>query len=74
MDYNRVDYNRIARNDKNVKCRCVVFRQVKEWLISKFHETIQVKHVAACPIVFILFYNRDWEGGVLKLLRKMLTF
>ena len=27
---------------------------------------IKVSHIVACPIVFIFFYDRDWQGGVLK--------
>ena len=27
---------------------------------------IIVPHVVACPIVFILFDDREWQGGVLK--------
>ena len=40
-----------------------VFRQLKEWLILELHKTIRVSHAVACPIVLILFYDRDLQGG-----------
>ena len=43
------------------------FGQVKEWVILKLHEMIRVSHVVACPIVFVLLYNRVGHGGVLKM-------
>ena len=46
-----------------------VFEQVNEWLILELHEMIKVSHLAASPVVFILFYDRDWQGGVLKLMK-----
>ena len=46
-----------------------VFRQVKECLMLQTHEMIKVLHVVACPIVLILFYDRYWQGGVLKLMK-----
>ena len=46
-----------------------VFEQVNEWLILELHEMIKVPHLVASPIVFILFYDRDWQGGVLKLMK-----
>ena len=27
-------------------------------------------HLVACPIVFIYFYGRDWQGGVFKVVKK----
>ena len=30
----------------------------------ELHEMIRVLHAVAYPIVFILFYDRDGEGGV----------
>ena len=30
---------------------------------------IRVSHVVACEIVFILFDDPDWQGGVLKLMK-----
>ena len=45
------------------------FREAKEWPISKLREKIRASHSVVCPIVFILFYDRDWQGGVLKLMK-----
>ena len=28
---------------------------------------ITVKHVAACPVIFILLYDQNWQADVLKL-------
>ena len=42
-----------------------VFRQVKECLILQLHEMIKVLREVAWPIVFILFNDRYWQGGVL---------
>ena len=36
----------------------------------ELHETIRLPQVVSCPIVFILFYDEDWQGGVLKLTKK----
>ena len=46
-----------------------VFGQVKEWLPLELQEMIKMSHVVACRIVFILPYDRRWQGGVLKLKR-----
>ena len=46
-----------------------VFGQVNECLILELHVMIRVLHVVVCPFTSILFENRDWEGGVLKLTR-----
>ena len=35
----------------------------------KVHKIIQVSHKVACPIVFILFYDRDGQGGVFKVMK-----
>ena len=35
----------------------------------EWHEMIRVLHLVSCPIVFILFYDQDWQGGVLKLMK-----
>ena len=35
------------------------FGQVNVWPIVKFYEIIRTVHFVACPIVFILFYDRD---------------
>ena len=32
----------------------------------KAHKIIRAPHVATFPIVFILFYDRDGQGGVFK--------
>ena len=31
-------------------------------------------HVVACPFVFILFYGRDWQGGVFKVKKNKCFF
>ena len=46
-----------------------VFAQVNEWPILELHEMIRVPHLVVFPIVFILFDVRDWQGGVLKLIK-----
>ena len=43
--------------------------KVDKWLILKVHEMKIVLHAVACPIVSILFDDRDRQGGVLKLLK-----
>ena len=30
---------------------------------------IRVLHIVACPIIFILFDDPDWQGGALKLMK-----
>ena len=45
------------------------FGQVTEWTISKLHEIIKVLHVVTFPIVFILFHEQDWQGGVFKVMK-----
>ena len=45
------------------------FEQVKEKPVLKFHEMLIVIHVVACPIIFILFDDPDWQEGVLKLMK-----
>ena len=35
----------------------------------ELHKTIRLSHVVACPIVFILFYVRSCQGGVLKVVK-----
>ena len=32
----------------------------------RIHETLRVSYAAVCRIVFILFYDRDMEEGVLE--------
>ena len=46
-----------------------IFAQFKGWLKLKLHKIIKDSHVVACPIVFVLFYGRDFQGRVLKLMR-----
>ena len=31
---------------------------------------IRMSRLVACPIVFILFYDRDWQGGIIKVMKK----
>ena len=44
-----------------------VFGKVKEWLMLKSYEIIKAIHVVVCTIVF-LFYDRDWQGEVFKVM------
>ena len=46
-----------------------VFGQVKWWFMFKVHKIIRTAHVATFPIVFILFYDRDGQGGVFKVMK-----
>ena len=46
-----------------------VFGHVNEWPILEFHEMIKVPRLVVCPIVFILFDDREWQGAVLKLMK-----
>ena len=46
-----------------------VLCQVKEWLILELHEMIRLLRVVAFPIVFILFYGRNWQEGVFKVMK-----
>ena len=36
----------------------------------ELHETIRLPNVVSCPIVFILFYDQNWQQGLLKLTKK----
>ena len=45
-----------------------VFGQVKEKLILELHETIRVLLDVACRIAFLLFYQRSWQGEVMKVM------
>ena len=47
----------------------LVFEQVNEWPISKLHEIIRVLNAVACPIIFVLFDDPDWQGRVLKIMK-----
>ena len=46
-----------------------VFGQVKEWIMIELHQIIRLPHIVAFPIVFILFYKRDSQGGVFKVIK-----
>ena len=46
-----------------------VFGQVKEYLMIELHKIIRFSHVVACPIVFILFYERSRQGRVFKVMK-----
>ena len=46
-----------------------VLGQVKEWLMLELHKTIWVSHLVACLIIFILFYEESWQGGVFKVMK-----
>ena len=46
-----------------------VFGQVNECPILKLHDMIIVLHVVACPIIFILFDDRGWQGVVFKVVK-----
>ena len=35
----------------------------------ELHKIIRVSHVVACPIVVILFYDRDGKRGVFKVMK-----
>ena len=39
---------------------------MREWPILELHETIRESYAVVCPIVLILFYDRDVEERVLK--------
>ena len=39
---------------------------MRECPILELHETIRVSYAVVCPIVFLLFYDRDVEKRVLK--------
>ena len=42
---------------------------MKEWPILELYEAIRVLHIVACPLVFILFYERSCQGGVFKIMK-----
>ena len=46
-----------------------VFGQVNEWPISKLHEVIRALHVTACPVVFVLFDDPDWQRRALHIIK-----
>ena len=45
-----------------------VFRQVMECIKLQLQEVIRLLHEVACSVVF-LFNDRDWQGGMLKLMK-----
>ena len=45
------------------------FGQVKEWFIEKLHKIKRVSHVVVCQIFFILFYDRDWQEVVSRIMK-----
>ena len=46
-----------------------VFGQVKKSLMLELHKLIKVSHEVACPIVLILFYEGNWQGGLFKIMK-----
>ena len=46
-----------------------VFGQVNVQPILVVNKIIKVLHLFVCPIVFILFYGLDWQGGVFKIMK-----
>ena len=51
-----------------------VYKQLKEWLILQLDETMRMLHIVACPIVFLLFYERGWQRGVFKVMKNDFFF
>ena len=35
----------------------------------KLQKIIRVSHTIACPIVFILFHKKSWQGSVVKTMK-----
>ena len=35
----------------------------------ELYEMIRVSHVVSCPIVFIFFCERGWQGAVFKVMK-----
>ena len=46
-----------------------IFEQVNEEPTLKLREMLRVLHTNAYTILFILFDDPDWQGGVLKLMK-----
>ena len=44
-----------------------VFGQVKGQIMIEQHKII--RHVVACPIAFILLYERRWQGKIFKVIK-----
>ena len=38
------------------------------------HEMIRMLHDVACPVVFVWFYDRYWQGGLLKFMKNYHIF
>ena len=36
----------------------------------KLHKIKRVSRVVSCPFFFILFYERSWQGGVFRVMKK----
>ena len=47
-----------------------VFGQVNRLLLLKLHKIKYVRHIFACPIVLVLFYDQGCQGGVFKVIKK----
>ena len=43
--------------------------KLKSGLCSSCKKIRWVSHIVACPIVFILFYERNWQGRVIKVMK-----
>ena len=37
--------------------------------LLELHKIISLSHVVTCPVVFILFYERSYQGGVFKVVK-----
>ena len=37
--------------------------------LLELHKIIRLSHVVTCPVVFILFYERSYQGGVFKVMK-----
>ena len=35
----------------------------------QLHNLMKLSHAVACPIVFILFYDQSWQGGVFEFMK-----
>ena len=46
-----------------------VFGHVKGWLMIQLHKIIRASHAVGCPIVFLLFYEWGWQGGVFIIMK-----
>ena len=41
----------------------------KGWLMIQLHKIIRASHAIGCPIVFLLFYEWGWQGGVFIIMK-----